>query len=87
MLTNKNFLLKRNVYLRSFRLFYKWVIKMKKKETMKSNKQMTDSCNKSNVSNKSNAKATNKASKNIGFENEASSFEVDHDNNDSFKLR
>ncbi len=60
---------------------------MKKKETMKTNNKMTDSCNKSNVSNKSNAKMTNKASKNIGFENEASSFEVDHDKNDSFKLR
>lgn len=87
MLTNKNFFLKIVVQFLSFWLFYKWVIKMKKKETMKSNKQMTDSCNKSNVSNKSNSKMTNKASKNIGFENEASSFEVDHDNNDSFKLR
>ncbi len=61
---------------------------MKKKETRNTNNnKVTDSCNKSNVSNKSNSKVNNKANKNIGFENEAESFEVDHNNDDSFKLR
>lgn len=61
---------------------------MKKKETRNTNnKKVTDSCHKSNVSNKSNSKVSNKSSKNIGFEDEAESFEVDHSNEDSFKLR
>lgn len=64
---------------------------MKRKAELKSSQKMTDSCNKSNVSNRSNAKVTdkisNKSSKNIGFDAEASSFELDKDNEDSFKLR
>jgi hypothetical protein len=60
---------------------------MKNKETRKSNNKMTDSCNKCNVSNKSNSKIKNKASKNIGFSDDASSFELDNSNEDSFKLR
>jgi len=63
---------------------------MKKKESMqsKSSQKVTNSCNKSNVSNReSNSNITNKSNKNIGFTNEASSFELDRDDEDSFKLR
>ena len=56
---------------------------MKKKANMKSSQKMTDCCKKSNVSNKANSKA----SKNIGFDSEASSFELDKNDEDSFKLR
>ncbi len=78
------------VYIFKFYSCYLWVIKMKKNSNMqsKSNQKMTDSCNKSNVSNRaSSSKVTNKSNKNIGFENEASSFELDRSNEDSFKLR
>lgn len=59
---------------------------MKRNENMKSSQKMTD-CNKSNVSNKNNSKVTSKSNKNIGFDAEASSFELDRNQEDSFKLR